>query len=66
MMARDLSHADQEWIDSQMFDDDDGEEELSDEEKAGEECGRWRNGRLVIQCLKAGSEECDWFCPYSR
>lgn len=49
-----------------MFDDDDGEEDLSDEDIAGEECGRWRNGRLVHDCLKAGSEECDWVCPYSR
>lgn len=33
---------------------------------AGEECGRWINGRLGKQCTKAGSEECDWDCPYSR
>lgn len=29
----------------------------------GEDCGRWRNGRLSLQCSKAGSEECDWICP---
>lgn len=28
-------------------------------------CGRWRNGRLVKQCLKAGDEDCR-FCPYNR
>lgn len=37
--------------------DDDGPE-------PGEECGRWRNGRLSQYCLKAGSEECDFECPY--
>lgn len=45
---------------------DDYEEELSEEDAAAQECGRWRNGNLVKQCLKAGSEECDWICPYSR
>jgi hypothetical protein len=30
----------------------------------GEECGRWRNGRLSPSCSKAGSEECDFECPY--
>ena len=32
----------------------------------GEECGRWRNGRLDKYCTKAGSEECDFECPYNR
>lgn len=39
---------------------DDDEDEESD---GAEECGRWDNGRLVFQCSKAGSEECDWICP---
>lgn len=30
----------------------------------GEECGRWDNGRLTRHCSKAGSEECDFECPY--
>jgi hypothetical protein len=30
----------------------------------GEECGRWSNGRLGQFCAKAGSEECDFECPY--
>ena len=30
----------------------------------GDECGRWRNGRLGKYCTKAGSEECDFECPY--
>lgn len=38
-------------------------EELSDEEMAEEECGRWRNGKLDKYCTKAGSEECEWICP---
>ena len=32
----------------------------------GAECGRWLNGRLMASCTKAGSEECDWECPYGR
>lgn len=32
----------------------------------GAECGRWRNGVLSSSCSKAGSEECDFECPYSR
>lgn len=30
----------------------------------GAECGRWRNGSLSRSCSKAGSEECDFECPY--
>jgi hypothetical protein len=41
----------------------DDEYELDDED-AGAECGRWRNGRLSDSCSKAGSEECDFECPY--
>lgn len=33
--------------------------------RIGEECGRWNNGRLMPYCAKAGSEECDFECPYS-
>jgi hypothetical protein len=50
---------DQDWIDGQVFDDDE-----DDQENDGwDECGRWNNGRLSAQCSKAGSEECDWHCP---
>lgn len=45
---------------------DDRDEFEEDGDDFGAECGRWRNGRLAAQCLKAGSEECDWECPYSR
>jgi hypothetical protein len=52
--------------DEHDYADDLEDEELSDEEIAGEECGRWINGRLGKYCSKAGTEECDWICPYSR
>lgn len=46
----------------------DYEDEQEDDEEdgydPGEECGRWDNGRLTHSCSKAGSEECDWECPY--
>lgn len=42
---------------------DDGEEDHEEEYDASEDCGRWDNGRLMKQCRKAGSEECDWECP---
>lgn len=35
-----------------------------DDENPGEDCGRWRNGQLTGDCLRAGSEECDFECPY--
>src|SRR5580693_8263066 len=50
----------QDRIDDEMAtctDDDDGPE-------PGDECGRWSNGRLGQYCAKAGSEECDFECPY--
>jgi hypothetical protein len=48
----------QEAIDADMaLGDEDGPE-------PGEECGRWVNGRLSHSCSKAGSEECDFECPY--
>lgn len=45
------------------FDDEDAFDE-EDEYDPGEECGRWDNGRLMRSCTKAGSEECDFECPY--
>lgn len=35
-----------------------------EEDEPGEECGRWMDGRLTHSCTKAGSEECDFECPY--
>lgn len=32
--------------------------------RVGDDCGRWRNGRLSSSCSKAGIEECDFECPY--
>lgn len=60
----------QEEIDADVFRDDDGIcpncDEIWDmcECRVGEECGRWINGRLTKSCSKAGSEECDFECPY--
>lgn len=44
----------------------DGEDDFDEEDEfePGEECGRWDNGRLTHSCTKAGSEECDFECPY--
>ncbi len=49
------------------FDDDPGEEVcdscgLAFEACACDDCGLMPNG----QCVKVGSEECDWYCPHSR
>ncbi len=41
----------------------DRDDEL-DGPEPGEECGRWNNGKLMSHCTKAGSEECEWECPY--
>jgi hypothetical protein len=45
------------------YEDDDCYED-DDDYDPGEECGRWINGRLSHSCTKAGSEECDFECPY--
>lgn len=37
-----------------------------DDHDPGEECGRWDNGNLGPHCVLAGTEWCDWDCPYSR
>jgi hypothetical protein len=44
--------------------DDDFDPDPQDDYDPGEECGRWIDGRLGRHCSKAGSEECDWECPY--
>lgn len=50
----------QDRIDAEVLSDDDRDE---DEDDGGEDCGRWWGGKLIAQCSKAGSEECDWNCP---
>lgn len=52
-----------EVIDWAEHDDVDDEYDPDDEDP-GDECGRWINGRLSNSCSKAGSEECDFECPY--
>lgn len=49
--------------DLDFYEDDDSSDDMTDEEMAEEECGRWINGKLGRLCTKAGSEECDWICP---
>lgn len=47
------------------YDDLDNEADYDEDDfDPGEECGRWDNGRLTHNCTKAGSEECDFECPY--
>ncbi len=37
-----------------------------DEEDDGFECGAFFNGRFdFYHCQLAGTEDCDWECPYS-
>jgi hypothetical protein len=60
------------WVDADLCsacagdfgpdDSDDGPFEDDD----GAECGAWFNGQFdYSSCAKAGSEECDWKCPFS-
>jgi len=49
-------HDDDDHLDDCVYDEDDEEDREAD-------CGRWRNGQLVPQCLLAGTEWCDWECP---
>lgn len=35
-----------------------------DEDELGDACGRWDNGRLTRFCSMAGTEFCDFDCPY--
>lgn len=50
----------QEEIDEDMFRWEDEEDGI----EAGEECGRWINSRLTGSCTLAGTEQCDFECPY--
>lgn len=43
----------------------DDDEYDPDDEDHGAECGRWINGKLGKSCTLAGTEFCDWDCPYS-
>lgn len=60
-----MSHDPQSPTDAADFDDDyldDDFEELEDEF----ECGAWFNGKFdFYHCQLAGTEDCDWECPYS-
>ena len=61
-----MADPDQDFIDDNCIFDDDG-----DEYDPGEECGRWDQNAKggmhpVGLCRLAGTEWCDWECPYSR
>lgn len=58
VVAKPFSEWTQEEIDEELF------QFERDNPDPGEECGRWSNGRLTNSCSKAGSEECDFECPY--
>lgn len=57
--------ANREWtqdeIDDQMIDDD----ECDVPGFCEDDCGRWINGKLGPHCRLAGTEDCDWECPFS-
>ncbi len=53
---------DPEQRDPYDVEDDDGPPE--DEYDPGEDCGRWSNSRLTRHCRLAGTEFCDFECPY--
>lgn len=56
-----MSHDPQSPSDAADFEDDDFEE-MEDEF----ECGAWFNGKFDYSaCQLAGTEDCDWECPYS-
>ena len=38
------------------------DEEFEDDDELHDDCGLMADG----QCMKAGSEDCDWECPYSH
>ena len=51
------------------FDDFDEIDEPEEEYDPGEDCGRWdqnAKGGMSPYCRLAGTEFCDWECPYSR
>lgn len=53
--------------DDKLPDDHDMPDEVDDGEEYddGDDCGRWINGRLGPSCMLAGTEFCDWECPFS-
>ena len=39
-------------------------DDVGDGSDPGDECGRWVDGQHTRSCRKAGSEDCDFECPY--
>lgn len=53
-----LSEPERDWAAEEMANYD------PDDEDPGADCGRWSNGRLTSSCSLAGTEFCDFECPY--
>jgi hypothetical protein len=46
---------------------DGGEDDLDeDDDMPRFDCGRWDNGQPTRSCSLAGTEECEFECPYRR
>jgi len=59
-----MSHDPKSPTDAADYYDDDPRD--ADEEDDGFECGAWFNGKFdFYSCQLAGTEDCDWECPYS-
>lgn len=63
-MTEQVSSEERVWTQEEIDADQHIDEWEEDGPEPGEECGRWINGRLGRHCSKAGSEECDFECPY--
>ena len=55
---------DPEQRNAEDYEDPPDEDEYDDDYDPGEECGRWINSRLTRNCRLAGTEFCDFECPY--
>lgn len=53
----------QEQIDAEMIHPDEEDDAWLGFDPA-QDCGRWSNGRLTKSCSQAGTEQCDFECPY--
>jgi len=49
-----------------MEDDFDESWDIDDADDPEAVCGRWDNGHLTFGCSMAGTEFCDWNCPYAK
>lgn len=60
-----MSHDPQSPTDAADYDND-NEYDSDGEDEFEFECGAWINGKFdYYSCQLAGTEDCDWECPYS-